>query len=192
MKKTIKFLFHVLATIIVAPFILISNIEGVLFPSEQVFVLFGSFLSLIPGRFGSYMRVAYYRYTTSIETWEFFVGFGSILTHRNIEIGQYSSIGMYCILGSVKIGDNVLLANRVSIPSGRHQHFDDIKKNISQKTSYNMIKVGNNCWIGESSVIMNNIGTSCIIGAGSVVVKPVESNTVAAGNPAKKLKTLEK
>lgn len=190
MRKKIKIIFHILSTIIVSPFIFFSKIEDSFFSTEYVFVFFGSLLSLIPGRSGSYLRAAYYFYTTHIKYWEFFIGFGSILTHRNIEIGKYTSIGMYCILGSVKIGDNVLIANRISFLSGRHQHFDDKKKNISQITSYKVITIGNHCWIGESSVIMNNIEDSCIVGAGSVVVQSLKSNSVAVGNPAKRIRDL--
>ena len=60
-------------------------------------------------------------------------------------------------------------------------------------------KVGNNCcFFGSSSIFVDDgslqyisIGDNVIIGAGSVVSGKVESNSVYAGNPAKKICSLE-
>lgn len=53
--------------------------------------------------------------------------------------------------------------------------------------------IGNNVFIGMRSIILQgaNIGDNVIIGAGSVVSGKVESNSVYAGNPAKKICSLE-
>lgn len=55
------------------------------------------------------------------------------------------------------------------------------------------VKIGNNVFIGVNSVILKNteIGDNVIIGAGSIVSGKIESNSVYAGNPAKKIMTLE-
>jgi len=52
--------------------------------------------------------------------------------------------------------------------------------------------IGKNVWIGMNSVILKgaNIGDNSIIGAGSIVTGSIPSNCVAAGNPAKQIKTL--
>ena len=54
-----------------------------------------------------------------------------------------------------------------------------------------MIIIGNNCWIGASAVLLKDvhIGDNVIIGAGSVVTKDIPSNCIAAGIPAKVIKT---
>lgn len=51
------------------------------------------------------------------------------------------------------------------------------------------IIIGNNTFIGLNAIILPNvkIGDNCIIGAGSVVTKDVESNSIVAGIPAKKI-----
>lgn len=56
------------------------------------------------------------------------------------------------------------------------------------------ISIGNNVFIGMNSIILRNvnIGNNVIIGAGSVVCKNCESGWVYAGNPAKKIMTIEK
>lgn len=52
--------------------------------------------------------------------------------------------------------------------------------------------IGNNAWIGGSSVILPGvtIGNNVVVAAGSVVVKDVPDNVVVAGNPAKIIKYL--
>jgi acetyltransferase-like isoleucine patch superfamily enzyme len=55
------------------------------------------------------------------------------------------------------------------------------------------ITVGNNVLIGLGAIIMPGvtIGDNCVIGAGSVVTRDIPSGSVAAGVPAKVLKTTE-
>ena len=55
------------------------------------------------------------------------------------------------------------------------------------------IRVGNNVFIGMDSIIMPGvtIGDNCVIGAGSLVSRDIPPGTVAAGVPAKPLKTVE-
>lgn len=54
-------------------------------------------------------------------------------------------------------------------------------------------KIGNNVFLGMNTIVCmgSNIGDNVIIGAGSVVCGNVESNSVYAGVPAKKIYTLE-
>ena len=54
------------------------------------------------------------------------------------------------------------------------------------------IQIGNNVQIGAGSILLPGIiiGDNVVIGAGSVVTKNIESNSVAAGNPAKVLKRI--
>lgn len=50
--------------------------------------------------------------------------------------------------------------------------------------------IGAGSQVGAGAIIKNNIkiGTNSIIGAGSVVVKDIDDNTIAFGNPCKKVK----
>lgn len=52
-------------------------------------------------------------------------------------------------------------------------------------------RIGKNCFIGGRSLILPGveIGDNCVIGAGSVVTKSVPAGSVAAGNPAKILRS---
>lgn len=55
------------------------------------------------------------------------------------------------------------------------------------------VKIGNNVFIGMNAIITRGvtIGDNVVIGAGSVVTGNCESNSVYAGNPARKLMTIE-
>ena len=56
------------------------------------------------------------------------------------------------------------------------------------------IRVGNNVWIGGNVIVLPgvSIGDNCVIGAGSVVTRDIPSGTVAAGNPCRVLKKIQK
>lgn len=55
------------------------------------------------------------------------------------------------------------------------------------------VKIGDNVFIGRGTIITRNvtIGDNVIIGAGSVVTKDCASNSVYAGNPARRITDLE-
>lgn len=55
------------------------------------------------------------------------------------------------------------------------------------------ITVGSNVYIGMRSIIMPGvtIGNRCIIGAGSIVAKSIPDNSVAAGVPARVIRTTD-
>lgn len=55
------------------------------------------------------------------------------------------------------------------------------------------VTIGNNVFIGMNAIITRGVtvGDNVIIGAGSVVTKDCESNSVYAGNPAKKIMSIE-
>lgn len=93
----------------------------------------------------------------------------------------------------IEIGDNVQITNGVKILA--HDYSFSVIANayndFSRKQS--VTKIGNNVFIGQSALILMgaDIGDNVIIGAGSVVTGRIESNSVYAGNPARKICTLE-
>jgi acetyltransferase-like isoleucine patch superfamily enzyme len=52
-------------------------------------------------------------------------------------------------------------------------------------------RIGSNCFIGGSSLILPGvtIGDNCVIGAGSVVTKDVPARSIVAGNPAQVIRS---
>ncbi len=55
------------------------------------------------------------------------------------------------------------------------------------------VKIGNNVFIGVGVVILKGvtIGDNCIIGAGAIVTSDIPSNSVAVGNPARPICSVE-
>ena len=107
----------------------------------------------------------------------------------NISIHAYSYIDAY---GDITIQDNVSVANHTSIISFNHTWSDKkqpIKYNPVEKAP---IFIYENVWIGNGCRLLPGIivGSKSIIAAGAVVSKNVESNTIVAGIPAKKIKEI--
>jgi carbonic anhydrase/acetyltransferase-like protein (isoleucine patch superfamily) len=174
---------------LVSPLVVLSWVEKRTTGSEVLFELCAQFLALWPGFPGRYLRGAYYFGTLDWCSWETHVGFGSTFTHRGGSMGQRASMGSYCVIGHARIGGDVMMGSRVSIPSGRRQHVDDAGR-LTSGTRYDMVIVGDHTWVGEGAIIMANIGRQCIVSAGAVVVKEMPDHCIIGGNPAKVIKEL--
>ena len=103
----------------------------------------------------------------------------------NIDVGRrdYISIGDYCC-----------------ITHGCQFLCHDYSWTVLQKSNDLLlpdpgrpINIGNNVFLGWNTIIIGpvTIGDNVIVGAHSVVTKDLESNSVYAGNPARKISTLD-
>lgn len=93
----------------------------------------------------------------------------------------------------IEIGNDVQIANGVSILTHGYDWSVLKGKYGSVLGSSGKVKIGNNVFIGLNSIILKGvtIGDNTIIGAGSVVSHDIPGNCVAAGNPAKVLLSLD-
>jgi acetyltransferase-like isoleucine patch superfamily enzyme len=174
--------------LIVMPLAALSWIEKVATRSEGVFSTIAELLSLLPGPFGSYLRVAFYSTALDACSWEVHVGFGSVFTHRGARIARRVSLGAYCVIGHVDIERDVRIASRVSVPSGKRQHLND-DGTLSDGTRFERVSIGAESWLGEGAVILADVGARCIVSAGAVVVNQVPGGCIVGGNPARVLKS---
>ena len=95
----------------------------------------------------------------------------------------------------ITIGNHVRITEGVKILT--HDYSWSVLK-IFQKSrggvlgASGYVNIGNNVFIGMNAIITRNvqIGDNVIIGAGSVVTKDCEENSVYAGNPARKIMTI--
>ena len=94
--------------------------------------------------------------------------------------------------GLVEIGDHCMFANGCFVTDANHR-FDDLEQPITYQgfTSKGPTKVGDNVWCGAHVVITSGVtvGDRCVIGANSVVTQDLEPYSIAAGAPAKVLKS---
>ena len=189
MKSAFKKALSIFFVIFILPIYVLYIFNMLLFKGKS-FSGFSQFLSLIPGKIGSYCRIGFYRLTMTYCHDECVIGFATLFSQQDTEIGKGVYIGPQCNIGMCRIGDNSLIASGVHIMSGSMQHnFDDLDNPIQQQGGhYSKIEIGEDSWIGNGSLIMANIGKKCIIGAGSVVTKDVEDYSIMVGNPAKLIK----
>src|SRR4030095_4024451 len=123
------------------------------------------FLSLFPGRTGSYLRRAFYRRTLLACADDAHIEFGTVLAHQEVSIGPGVYIGTFCSLGKVAIGENVMIGSHVDIRSSRHQHRRvNVRLLGSESGTFSMVEIGAETWIGNSAVIMASIGRGCVVG----------------------------
>lgn len=112
----------------------------------------------------------------------------------NIKMGKNVFVNTNCYLmdcGTIEIGDNVFIGPFCGFYTATHP-MDYATRNIYLEKAL-PIKVGSNCWFGANVSVMPGvtIGSGCVIAAGSVVTHDIPDNTMAAGVPAKVIKTIE-
>lgn len=109
-------------------------------------------------------------------------------------------LGLNCLICSniltkephlIQIGDNVTISTNVSFIT----HDNSIKLLHQGKTDlFGRIIIGNNCFIGQNSIIMYGctLADKIIVAAGSCVTKSFsQSNIIIGGNPARIIGTWE-
>ena len=95
----------------------------------------------------------------------------------------------------ITIGNHLLTGSYVLISDNAHGSTSvdmlDVPPLERPLVSKGEVRIGDNVWIGDKACILSGvqIGNNVIIGANSVVTKNVPDNCVAAGIPAKVIKT---
>jgi acetyltransferase-like isoleucine patch superfamily enzyme len=112
-----------------------------------------------------------------------------------IGMGTFLNLGvMVAAAEVVEIGDHCMFANGCFVTDANHR-FDDPDKPVTWQgfTSKGPTRVGNNVWCGAHVVITSGvtIGERCVIGANSVVTTDLPPFSIAAGSPARVLRTIE-
>ncbi len=136
---------------------------------------------------------------------------GSVMTRGkgNVIIGSNVFIGGATVLGAldrVTVGNDVIISNNVHIyDNNNHPTDPEQRRAMTQSHDFHgplwswehaasaPVVIGDNVWIGEHSSILKGVtvGEGSIIGARAVVTRDVPPYSVAAGNPAKVVKSLK-
>ena len=111
----------------------------------------------------------------------------------DVIIGDHTRIGLHnTIIGPVSIGNNVNLAQGITVTALNHNFGDATKRIDEQGVSTKPVVIGDDVWIGANVVVLPGvtIGSHCVVAAGAVVTKDVPDHTLVAGVPAKVIKTI--
>jgi maltose O-acetyltransferase len=114
------------------------------------------------------------------------------LVKRGLTLGRDVYIGEvyldYGFLWLIAIGDGAVLTHGVRILA-----HDASTKHWTGYTRIGRVEIGRRAYIGAGTIVLPDVrvGDDSIVGAGSVVTRDVPARTVAAGNPARPIASLE-
>lgn len=133
---------------------------------------------------------------------EIIVGKHSILNHLElwieddsgkINIGCHTTIEGGHIAATegtkIMIGEDCMFSHRIEIRNGDSHSIFDIKSSKRINNAKD-VKIGNHVWLGADTKILKGsiIDDGSVIATGAIVTSHVESNSIYAGVPAKKVK----
>lgn len=115
----------------------------------------------------------------------------------NLKMGENCKIFGKVDFGSepylISLGNNVMISDNVHFVNhdGGIQVFD-VNGWLPDSDIFGRICVGNNVFIGRDTVLLKDvrIEDNVVIGAGAVITKDCKANSVYAGIPAKRIKSL--
>ena len=111
----------------------------------------------------------------------------------DVIIGDHTRIGLHnTIIGPVEIGNNVNLAQGITVTALNHNFSDTNKRIDEQGVSTTPVTIEDDVWIGANAVILPGvtIGEHSVVAAGAVVTKDVPPHSLVAGVPAKVIKKI--
>ncbi|MHB8656404.1 MAG: acyltransferase [Solirubrobacteraceae bacterium] len=111
-----------------------------------------------------------------------------------IGAGCFLNLGvMVAAAELVEIGDHCMFANGCFITDANHR-FDDPDRPITWQgfTSAGATRIGDNVWCGANVVVTSGvtIGQRCVVGANSVITTDLPPFSIAAGAPARVIRTI--
>ncbi len=117
------------------------------------------------------------------------IGTGSIVLGDHVGLNGTTIVAR----SKVSIGDNTMIGpNTIIVDHDGHAAWPPSERWYNSGSVAEVV-IENDVWIGMNCIILKGVrvGSGSIIAAGSVVIKDVESNSLYAGNPAKKIKRLD-
>jgi len=113
----------------------------------------------------------------------------------SIKIGKNVGItgGIICAAKEIEIGNNTLIgANSTIVDTDFHPITSNNRRYKSTGVVSKPVRIGINVFLGTGSMVLKgaHIGNNSVIGAGSIVVSDIPPNTIAAGSPARKIRSI--
>jgi acetyltransferase-like isoleucine patch superfamily enzyme len=130
-----------------------------------------------------------------------FIGPGSWLVAGEpgalLEIGDGTGMSGYCVLSAiehVRVGRNVLFGRNVHVADHRHGiTARGVPVRQQPLEDRRPVTIEDGCWLGQNVVVLPGVtvGAGAVVGANSVVREDVPPRSVAAGTPARVVRTLD-
>jgi len=111
----------------------------------------------------------------------------------DVIIGDHTRVGLHnTIIGPVRIGNHVNLAQGITVTALNHNFSDPDRRIDEQGISTTPVTIGDDIWIGANAVILPgvSIGNHSVVAAGAVVTKDVPPRSLVAGVPARIIKEI--
>jgi acetyltransferase-like isoleucine patch superfamily enzyme len=118
-----------------------------------------------------------------------------LVSEGTMSIGPRSFIGTGSVIVAVEqltVGADALIAAYVTLRDHNHRFADPGIPYNRQGISAVPIEIGDNVWIGTKVTVLKgvSIGSNCIIGANAVVTSSLPADAIAAGIPARVLRSV--
>jgi acetyltransferase-like isoleucine patch superfamily enzyme len=125
-----------------------------------------------------------------------FLGRGTILSCKDgdIVLGDHTNLGFHCEVFSgsrVTVGRHGLFAAYVYLVGGGHEFERADVAVVEQARSSKGIALGDNVWLGTGAKVLDGVrlGSNVVVGANGVVNTDLPDGAIAAGVPARVLRT---
>jgi acetyltransferase-like isoleucine patch superfamily enzyme len=191
LKAAAKWMARGAANLAAIPFLVVHALKLPLLGKDRALEGSTQLLAVFPGLCGEYIRRAFLAWTIRECHPTATVSFGTILSKTATRIGANAYVGPYCSLGLVTIERDVLIATGVHILSGARMHgtADASRPIREQPGEFTHVTIGAGSWVGAGALVLADVGKDAVIGAGAVVTKPVPDAVIAAGVPARVIRS---
>lgn len=114
---------------------------------------------------------------------------GKLTIGKRVLIGAWTTLSVF---DEVVIGDDCLLAERVSIRDHDHRFEHPGIPVADQGYRVSTIRLGHNVWLGAGVTLLKGVslGDGCVVGANAVVTRSFPAGCVLAGVPARVIQQL--
>ncbi len=191
-REWLKAAARLAALIAVLPFLLWHWLWVLLIGPDRALEGSSETFSLLPGLVGRYLRQAFLAWTLAECHPTAVIGFGVLFSKAGARIGPNVYIGPCCHIGLAHIERDALLAAGRSCDercedarNGRRVAADP----GARQGRLTPVRIGAGAWVGSAAVVMADVGRDTVVGAGAVVTKPLPDGVVAAGVPARVLRS---
>lgn len=124
---------------------------------------------------------------------------GKIASRPTLRVGDHSHLGYQldiAVGARVDIGSRVMIASRVALLGYDFHPLDPVRRanhEPPESGGAERITIGDDVWIGMNCIVLKGvtIGEGAVIGAGSLVTRDVPAWSLAAGQPARVLRSLD-